>query len=127
MQRLLAQLLPFHHREMKVAWWAYFDRRQQALEAPDELEDDGEAIAGAIWQSVESRPSARTGADFHTFRFDPSQPLKLHADSGGRGPTAGDPGDRRAARRRRHRWRTRPGHPEGSLAATGQAARRGAP
>ncbi|HYP04065.1 MAG TPA: TM0106 family RecB-like putative nuclease, partial [Cyanobium sp.] len=81
-QRLLAQLLPFHHREDKVGWWGYFDRRQKALVAPGELESDGEAITGAIWQSMESRESTRTGADFHTFRFDGGQPLKLHVSSG---------------------------------------------
>ena len=81
-QRLLAQLLPFHHREDKVGWWAYFDRRQKALVAPGELESDGEAITAAIWQSMESRKSARTSADFHTFHFDPSQFLKLHVTAG---------------------------------------------
>ncbi len=81
-QRLLAQLLPFHHREAKVAWWAYFDRKQKALESPGDLESDGEAIEGAMWESMQSRTSARTGADFHSFRFDPSQPLKLRAQPG---------------------------------------------
>ncbi|MCT0229988.1 TM0106 family RecB-like putative nuclease [Synechococcus sp. CS-1324] len=81
-QRLLAQLLPFHHREAKVAWWAYFDRRGKALQSPEELDADGEAINGAVWQSAESVPSARTGADLHTFCFDPSQTLKLHVALG---------------------------------------------
>ena len=81
-QRLLAQLLPFHHREAKVAWWAYFDRRNKAELSPAELIDDGEAIAEARWKSVEARESKLTGADYHTFAFDPSQPLKLSAGSG---------------------------------------------
>lgn len=81
-QRLLAQLLPFHHREAKVAWWAYFDRRGKALQSPEDLDADGEAINGAVWQSVESVPSPRTGSDWHTFRFDPSQTLKLHVVQG---------------------------------------------
>lgn len=84
-QRLLAQLLPFHHREAKVAWWAYFDRRSKAELSPAELIDDGEAIAEARWKSMESRESKLTGADFHTFAFDPTQPLKLSAESGERG------------------------------------------
>ena len=84
-QRLLAQLLPFHHREAKVAWWAYFDRRSKAELSPEELIDDGEAIAEARWKSVEARASKLTGADYHTFAFDPSQPLKLSAGSGDRG------------------------------------------
>ncbi|MCP9915318.1 TM0106 family RecB-like putative nuclease [Cyanobium sp. ATX 6F1] len=81
-QRLLAQLLPFHHREAKVAWWAYFDRRGKALQSPEELDADGEAINGVVWQGSESVPSARTGADLHTFAFDPSQTLKLHVAHG---------------------------------------------
>ena len=84
-QRLLAQLLPFHHREAKVAWWAYFDRRNRAELSPGDLVDDGEAIAEARWKSVEPRESKLTGADYHTFSFDPAQPLKLRADSGDRG------------------------------------------
>jgi uncharacterized protein len=84
-QRLLAQLLPFHHREAKVAWWAYFDRRSRAEQSPADLIDDGEAIAEARWRSVEPRESKLTGADLHTFTFDPAQPLKLRADSGDRG------------------------------------------
>ena len=81
-QRLLAQLLPFHHREAKVAWWAYFDRRGKALQSPEDLDADGEAINGAVWQGVESVPSARTGSDWHTFCFDPTQTLKLHVARG---------------------------------------------
>jgi uncharacterized protein len=84
-QRLLAQLLPFHHREAKVAWWAYFDRRSKAELSPADLIDDGEVIAEAHWRSVEPRESKLTGADYHTFSFDPAQPLKLRADSGDRG------------------------------------------
>ena len=84
-QRLLAQLLPFHHREAKVAWWAYFDRRSKAELSPAELIEDGEAIAEARWTSVESRESKLTGADHHTFSFDPTQPLKLSAGSSERG------------------------------------------
>ncbi|WP_255134125.1 AAA domain-containing protein, partial [Synechococcus sp. Cruz CV12-2-Slac-r] len=84
-QRLVAQLLPFHHREAKVAWWAYFDRRNKAQLSPTELVDDGEAIAAAQWRSVQPRESKLTGADFHTFGFDPSQPHKLHADQGDSG------------------------------------------
>jgi predicted RecB family nuclease len=77
-QQLLAQLLPFHHREMKVAWWGYFDRKARAELSPTELIDDGEAIAEAQWVGMDPRPSALTGADIHHFRFDHAQPLKLH-------------------------------------------------
>jgi uncharacterized protein len=54
-QRLLAQLLSFHHREAKVAWWAYFDRRNKAELSPGDLIDDSEAIAEALWTSEEAR------------------------------------------------------------------------
>ena len=84
-QRLLAQLLAFHHREAKVAWWSYFDRRTKADQSSGDLIDDAEAIADALWSSMEARESKLTGADYHTFSFDPSQPLKLSAGSGDRG------------------------------------------
>jgi len=80
--RLLAQLLTFHHREAKVGWWAYFDRKAKAELSPAELIDDGEAIAEVQWQGMDERPSALTGADIHHFKFDPAQPLKLHAGDG---------------------------------------------
>ena len=85
-QRLLAQLLPFHHREAKVAWWAYFDRRNKAELSPADLLDDGDSIAEARWHHMQARQSQRTGADYHTFLFDPAQPLKLVAKAGERAP-----------------------------------------
>ena len=60
-----------------MAWWGYFDRKARAEQSPAELIDDGEAIAEAQWVGMDPRPSARTGADIHHFRFDPAQPLKL--------------------------------------------------
>ncbi len=82
-QLLLAHLLPFHHRESKVLWWNYFDRKDIASSNSDELLEDGEVIEGAIWQKSEPRKSARTGADFHLFKFDPSQDLKLYSSQDG--------------------------------------------
>ena len=81
-QRILAHLLPFHHREAKVSWWSYFDRKKKAALNPDELQEDNEAIEGAIWKSKYSKESKRTGADYHTFKFDPSQDLKLYRGTG---------------------------------------------
>jgi uncharacterized protein len=40
---LLADLLSYHRREAKPAWWAYFDRQTQSIE---DLIDGSEAIAG---------------------------------------------------------------------------------
>lgn len=80
---LVAQLLPFHIRENSVAWWAFFDRREQALTNPGDLSDEGEAIANAQWLSTKAQESARTGADYHNFRFDPNQLLKFKWKPGG--------------------------------------------
>jgi uncharacterized protein len=35
---------------------------------------------------VQARESTRTGADYHTFSFDPSQPLKIGARDADRSP-----------------------------------------
>ena len=77
-QLLLANLLPFHHREAKVMWWSYFDRKEIASLNSEELLEDSEVIEGAVWQKCESRKSARTGAEFHLFKFNPTQDLKLY-------------------------------------------------
>jgi len=77
-QQLLAQLLPFHHREWEVEWCAYLGRRDKS---PSELFDDSEAIAKATWQS-KTWSSGRARAYVHHFRFDPNQPLKLQVGTG---------------------------------------------
>ena len=82
-QLLLAHLLPFHHREAKVLWWTYFDRKEIASSDSDELLEDSEVIEGAVWQKSESRKSVRTGADFHSFKFNPAQDLKLYNSEDG--------------------------------------------
>ena len=82
-QLLLAHLLPFHHREAKVSWWTYFDRKEIAIINSDDLFEDSEVIEGAVWQKYESRKSKRTGADFHLFKFNPSQDLKLNGSQDG--------------------------------------------
>ncbi len=84
-QRLLGHLLPFQNREAKVSWWGYFDRRDKAGLSPDELIEDNEVIEGAIWQTVQAKESSRTGADYHTFKFNPTQDLKLYTSEGDRG------------------------------------------
>ena len=82
-QRLLGHLLPFHHREAKVSWWTYFDRKEKAASNSDELLEDSEVIEGAIWQKSESEQSARTGADYHYFKFNSTQDLKLYSSVDG--------------------------------------------
>jgi predicted RecB family nuclease len=43
--RLLADLLGYHRRELKPAYWAFFERRRKSVE---ELLEDTEAIAGLV-------------------------------------------------------------------------------
>ncbi len=82
-QLLLAHLLPFHLREAKVLWWTYFDRKEIASYNSDELLEDSEVIEGAVWEKSESRQSVRTGADFHSLKFNPDQNLKLYSSQDG--------------------------------------------
>ena len=42
-RQLMADLVGFHRREAKPAWWAYFDRQEQSAE---ELQDDAECLGG---------------------------------------------------------------------------------
>ena len=43
MRQLVADLVGFHRREEKPAWWAFFDRQECSV---DELIDDGECLGG---------------------------------------------------------------------------------
>ena len=69
---LLADLLDYHRREARPAWWAYFDRQQKTF---DELIDDAEAIAGltpaADEQAVSDKRSMIVPLDF------PAQDFKI--------------------------------------------------
>ena len=42
-RQLMADLVGFHRREAKPAWWAFFDRQEQSAE---ELQDDAECLGG---------------------------------------------------------------------------------
>jgi hypothetical protein len=44
-RQLMADLVGFHRREAKPAWWAFFDRQERSLE---ELQDDDECIGGCV-------------------------------------------------------------------------------
>lgn len=74
LHRLLAQLLPFHLRERKVEWWAFFDRLEQNA---DERFADAEVIAAASLESIEEKETSRATHKELTYRFDIEQPLKL--------------------------------------------------
>ena len=79
LHRLLAQLLPFHLRERKVEWWAFFERLEQN---PDERFADAEVIAAATLETIEEKETARATHKELTYRFDTEQPLKLRNTSG---------------------------------------------
>jgi AAA domain/RNase_H superfamily len=44
-RQLMADLVGFHRREAKPAWWAFFDRQEQSAE---ELQDDAECLGGCV-------------------------------------------------------------------------------
>jgi predicted RecB family nuclease len=72
---LLAQLLDYHRREAKPAWWEYFDR----LEADDDqlIELDNEALGGLEPTGEPSRPlPPPKRSDVYTLRF-PTQDHKI--------------------------------------------------
>ncbi len=71
-RRLLVDLLEFHRRESKPAWWAVFSR--QDLPYP-ELLDDAECLAG-LEEDPDVAPYAEKRSVVHTFRF-PPQDFKL--------------------------------------------------
>jgi predicted RecB family nuclease len=44
-RRLMADLVGFHRREAKPAWWAFFDRQERSAE---ELKEDDECLGGCV-------------------------------------------------------------------------------
>ena len=44
-RQLMADLVGFHRREAKPAWWAFFDRQERTVE---ELQDDDECLGGCV-------------------------------------------------------------------------------
>ncbi|HXA28213.1 MAG TPA: TM0106 family RecB-like putative nuclease [Candidatus Angelobacter sp.] len=75
-QWLLAQLLDWHRREDKSAWWAYYARTEMSDE---QLVEDSEAI-GSLVHAGALRIDKRSTV--HAYTFDPAQEHKL------------DPGDK---------------------------------
>jgi len=41
----MADLVGFHRREAKPAWWEFFDRQERSAE---ELQDDDECLGGCV-------------------------------------------------------------------------------
>ena len=75
-RQLMADLVGFHRREAKPAWWSYFDRQDRSAE---ELQDDEECLGGCVrdgddWIGADKRSL--------TFRFRyPEQETKLREGS----------------------------------------------
>jgi predicted RecB family nuclease len=78
---LMAQLLDYHRREARPAWWAYFRRFEMGDE---ELLEDSDAIAGLAWDGAEPVPVGQSLE--YTFRFPPQQ-HGFDAGDGGFEPT----------------------------------------
>ncbi len=72
LRALMAQLLDFHRRAAKPAWWNLFARRDMDDE---ELADDAECIAGLQLVSI-APPATAKGASLATYRY-PEQDFKL--------------------------------------------------
>lgn len=73
---LMAQLLDFHRRADKPAWWALFARRDMDDE---ELIDDAECIAGLQLVSV-AKPENGKGTSLATYSY-PEQDFKLRENA----------------------------------------------
>jgi predicted RecB family nuclease len=78
---LLADLLDWHRREDKPAWWEYFHRIYDCVE--EDLYEDTEAISGLEYLGESRREKKST---VHQYRFDSAQEFKLKA-----GDTVADP------------------------------------
>lgn len=85
---LAGELLEYHRREARPAWWAYFDRLGKT---PDELIDEAEAIAH-LSPAPHMPPRTVKKSLVYTLRF-PSQEHKLRAGQRVHDPATGkDPG-----------------------------------
>ena len=74
---LVWQLVGFHNREAKPAWWAMFARMDMDEE---ELQEDGESLAGLVVERSEA-PSGRRRQYQYTCSF-PEQESKLKSGNG---------------------------------------------
>ena len=75
-RQLMADLVGFHRREAKPAWWAYFDRQERGVE---ELQDDGECIGGCL---ADGEDWIGRNKRSYTFRYRyPEQETKLREGS----------------------------------------------
>ncbi len=73
---LLAQLLDWHRREAKPAWWEYFRLRDLPLE---ELYGESAALAGLVYVGVVGSSGRSL---IHRYRFDPAQDFRIRNGDG---------------------------------------------
>ena len=66
-QWLLAQLLNWHRREVKSAWWLFFDRMEKT---PVELIDDGDCLGGLVYDTPVEHVDQST---IHRLTFPPQE------------------------------------------------------
>jgi predicted RecB family nuclease len=83
---LAGELLEYHRREARPAWWAYFDRLGKS---PEELLEDSEAIA-YLETDPRTPPQPRKKSLVHTLRF-PIQDHKLRPGHVVHDPATGRP------------------------------------
>jgi uncharacterized protein len=76
LRELVSQLLEFHRREAKPAWWSLFHRAEMREE---ELIEDAECIGG-LQRDPATPPFADKRSTVHTFAF-PPQDFKLRVGS----------------------------------------------
>ncbi len=76
LQALLADLVGFHRRELKPAFWARFDRRDATHE---QLTDDPDCLGGLTRTKTPRTPDKRSFV--YEYTFDPDQETKLTAGS----------------------------------------------
>ncbi|HWD37273.1 MAG TPA: TM0106 family RecB-like putative nuclease [Fimbriimonas sp.] len=72
---LMADLVGFHRREAKPAWWAYFDRQERSAV---ELQDDEECLGGCVADGDDWIGSEKRSLIFR-YRY-PEQETKLRED-----------------------------------------------
>ena len=83
---LAGELLEYHRREAKPAWWAYYDR---LAKAPEELREDTEAIAHLVVDR-DTKPERVKQSMIHTLIF-PIQDHKLREGQTVHDPATGRP------------------------------------
>lgn len=72
---LLGNLVEYHDRESKPAWWKHFE---QAAMSPAQLWDDSEAVANLVDQGFVEKVKR---SNVYELSFDPQQPHKLKPDT----------------------------------------------